>query len=558
MGTRSKSVKEEDSLRVAHGGQAPRGDGHTDDIRIITDVPELRPARPARAGWWSYTRALTAIALAVAIVVGIGGKVWWDDWFDRYVGPQHDVAIEASPDQMSALARILASRQGDIPLVLNYHNITPDVTDKLYDVTAANFKAQMALLAEAGYVSLTGQQYVDYLKGEFEPKPNSFLLTFDDGASGTFRYADRILAEHSFNGVVMLISGSVSKNPPYYLTWQQIRRMQRSGRWDFASHSAASHAQVKIQGGGVGSAIANRHVVEGGRETLSEMRRRVRGDLEQVSQDFEREGIELVPLFAWPFSQTAVGDSSRREHSAADTAAAKVALKEANRRYIATFTNVESPVPATDKHFESSPIERLEIRISHSLQEFVNRVMGTQELPAGKKYKLPQQHAYWTNYYADAATPARSESPDVVTLPEDELSYLGEWAVAATHDWQSYEVTAEAGDKHSPRGTVAEIRVDTHGSSRVTLRATRSDVGVFVRESGVTNLVQRFEIDNPVTVRASVNAETNQIRIRVGGNKPLKFKRPDSSLPLGPLAVYLEGDSDSRPVLQDMSITGGK
>lgn len=558
MGTTSRDVEESDSLKVMDVADGPRGAGYCDDLRIVADVPVPERPQSLRPGWWSYTRALTAVAVAMAIVAGIGCKVWWDDWFDRYVGPQHDVAIEASSDRMSSLSRLLATRQGDIPLVLNYHNITPSKTNKLYDVTAANFKAQMALLAEAGYVSLTAQQYVEYLNGEFEPKPNSFLLTFDDGASGTFRYADRILAEHSFNGVVMLISGSVSKNPPYYLTWQQIRRMEQSGRWSFASHSALSHTQVKVRGGSTGSAIANRLVTDEGRETLNEMRRRVRADFDQVAEDFDREGVQLVPLFAWPFSQTAVGGSSRREHSAADIAGAKVALQEANRRYVATFTNVESPVPATDGDFEDSPIERLEIRVSHTLQEFVDRVMSTQELPPDKQYKLPQQHPYWTNHYADAATPARSELPGEVTLPEDALSYLGEWAVAATHEWESYEVKADVGDVLSPRGTVSEIRLDTKNNSRVTVRATRSDVSVFVRASGLTRLVERFEIDKQVTVTASVRSKGNQIRVVVGDNKPLRIKRPDSSDSLGPLAVYLEGNSDSRPVLQNMSVRGGK
>ncbi|MEK8172151.1 polysaccharide deacetylase family protein [Streptomyces sp. M19] len=65
----------------------------------------------------------------------------------------------------------------------------------------------------------------------------SVYLTFDDGAQGLWRYADPVLARHRMRAAAFLITRHVGGRHSYYLSWDEVGRMARSGRWDFQSHT---------------------------------------------------------------------------------------------------------------------------------------------------------------------------------------------------------------------------------------------------------------------------------------------------------------------------------
>jgi len=261
-------------------------------------------ARPAPR-WTAYTlRATSAlIVLAVmAVPVGVGIRWWPSDVGQRTTTP----AAQLSASQLTAYANFASSEPVAAPLVISYHDIEPEGSSASpYTVSPAALEEHMAMLKAAGFTSITAEQMVAYLDGEPIP-PRSVLITFDDGAKGIWRFADRILERHGFHATAFIITSSVGTRQPYYLTWHEMRRMRDSGRWDFGGHTDDGHRY--IQGGSddndSGPYLLTREWLgDAGRlETLDEWRRRVTADLDASIARMADEGFERPLLFAHPFA----------------------------------------------------------------------------------------------------------------------------------------------------------------------------------------------------------------------------------------------------------------
>jgi peptidoglycan/xylan/chitin deacetylase (PgdA/CDA1 family) len=86
----------------------------------------------------------------------------------------------------------------------------------VYDgVTAQRFEREMALIAHAGYRTITLDALLRHLRGEpvaLPPRP--FVLTFDGGPRGEFKASDAVLREHGFNAGVFVDTGRVGERDP--------------------------------------------------------------------------------------------------------------------------------------------------------------------------------------------------------------------------------------------------------------------------------------------------------------------------------------------------------
>jgi hypothetical protein len=131
------------------------------------------------------------------------------------------------------------------------------------------------------------------------------LVTFDDSTKGTWIYADPILAASKFRAVSFAITGWVATHQPYYLTWEELRHMQESGRWDLESHSRLGHQRLPIDASGaMAPALINRLWLPDQHrlESLDEFTERVRADLVGSRADLVEHGFPEPALFAYPFS----------------------------------------------------------------------------------------------------------------------------------------------------------------------------------------------------------------------------------------------------------------
>ncbi len=122
------------------------------------------------------------------------------------------------------------SQQITQPTVLMYHSIVApgapapggrEAGADLYDVTAENFRAQLAWLKEHLCRSITIRKNLT----AFSTK--EILLTFDDGEMNNYTVALPLLKEFGFTGHFFLIARRIGKEG--YMGWEQIRQLNADG-----------------------------------------------------------------------------------------------------------------------------------------------------------------------------------------------------------------------------------------------------------------------------------------------------------------------------------------
>ncbi len=223
------------------------------------------------------------------------------------VGPGPDRAAFAAPDleptdAQLARWRALPPARGAIP-VLAYHGVNgrPDH----YSVTRRQFAEQMTMLRSLGFESISIAEYARFLHGATERLPKRpVLITFDDGRLDSYRGADKILAETGFRATMFAIAGHIEQDSPFYSTWDELRRMAKSGRWDVQEHAGIGHANVQYDAAGhKGPAYAYRQYTEGkGLESFAEFKRRVRHDILWAKRTMTAQLPGFAPWgFAVPF-----------------------------------------------------------------------------------------------------------------------------------------------------------------------------------------------------------------------------------------------------------------
>lgn len=148
--------------------------------------------------------------------------------------------------------------RGHVP-VFCFHSLEPE-----------SYGRKLEHLARNGYVTLSADEYFAFLAGRFEPPERAVVLTFDDGRSSLRTVGLPLMRRHGLKGIVFVIPGRTASRPgplpptlddvpagrttvaellareqgdDAFLSWEEMRDVQRSGLIDFASHSL-SHARV--------------------------------------------------------------------------------------------------------------------------------------------------------------------------------------------------------------------------------------------------------------------------------------------------------------------------
>lgn len=111
-----------------------------------------------------------------------------------------------------------------------YHGITAphapapperEMGAELYDVSAEQFRAQLAWLRDRHYRTITIQKNLDV----FSTK--EILLTFDDGEMSNCTIALPLLMDVGFTGHFFLIAKRIGKEG--YMGWKEIRQLHEAG-----------------------------------------------------------------------------------------------------------------------------------------------------------------------------------------------------------------------------------------------------------------------------------------------------------------------------------------
>ena len=126
-------------------------------------------------------------------------------------------------------------------LILMYHYIStpPSANDLLrygLSVTPDMFEAQLKLLSDNGFKTITLREMYDYL-AVGKPLPEKpIILTFDDGYLDNFTNAFPLLKQYGMTGTFFVLTGPADDGNPNYLSWNMIQVMSDNGM-DIQLHS---------------------------------------------------------------------------------------------------------------------------------------------------------------------------------------------------------------------------------------------------------------------------------------------------------------------------------
>ena len=121
--------------------------------------------------------------------------------------------------------------------VFVYHDIVEDESQIEYDymqTTAKQFEKQITGLMKLGYKPISYEDLVAYKNGEKAIPKWSFLITFDDGYTGVYKYAFEIAKKYNIPMTSFEISDTVGI--PGYYTWDEAREMKESGLMSIYLH----------------------------------------------------------------------------------------------------------------------------------------------------------------------------------------------------------------------------------------------------------------------------------------------------------------------------------
>ena len=121
--------------------------------------------------------------------------------------------------------------------VFVYHDIVEDESQIEFDymqTTAKQFEKQITGLMKLGYKPISYENLVAYKNGKKAIPKWSFLVTFDDGYTGVYKYAFKIAKKYNIPMTSFEISDTVGTTG--YYTWEQAKEMKESGLMSIYLH----------------------------------------------------------------------------------------------------------------------------------------------------------------------------------------------------------------------------------------------------------------------------------------------------------------------------------
>lgn len=129
-----------------------------------------------------------------------------------------------------------AARLARVPVIM-YHDILPQ-KQVFFDVTPAEFEADLRLIQKKGLTPMSLDQLVSHLSTGLPLPAKPVVLSFDDGYQGHYDYVYPLLKKYGYPGVFGIYTNKVGKKlGRSSLTWQELREMAADPLVTIASHS---------------------------------------------------------------------------------------------------------------------------------------------------------------------------------------------------------------------------------------------------------------------------------------------------------------------------------
>jgi peptidoglycan/xylan/chitin deacetylase (PgdA/CDA1 family) len=433
-----------------------------------------------------------------------------------------------------------AERPARAVAALAYHRILED--DNASDVTVARFRDQMETLKNAGWHAVTLEEFKAFLKGEQELPERSFLMTFDDGTKDSFYPVDPVLRALDYSAATfVIVHSSDTRGTTYYLTPEEIRFLQSTGRWSIGSHSFDGHRPHTVDAEGTeGLFFADRLYLpkESRNETPEEFQARVIKDLNLSKEELERRYGIVADTFAFP-----LGNETGIEGVANFPEGPSITLEEAEKVYSLGLLQTNGQVFSFNYPDPDAFIGwRIHVdhdwdgdRLLHELESGLPKDLPFEDDFSTDRGWLPSWGALGLgrNNLTLAATEERTSASTIL----DGTKLWDSYAFNAALDWQtgSAFLLADVVDSHTYRTCAfspgkAEIQSTTNGETRVLAQVEDPRIaygenvraGVRVRASTIEctweyeSIVEAYERDGTGGIGIQVwNEEPGTAALRV-------------------------------------------
>ncbi len=159
-------------------------------------------------------------------------------------GEAPEPTAEVGPDPAEEVVTEVASGPTtDRKIVTLCYHAMADASGSTYEIAIADFKEQLAALAEEGYQSVLPSQIADYFEGKADLPEKAVCITFDDGPESVLTVSKPAMDAHGYVGAAFLIADSVGAGGN--LTWDQVRELEAAG-WEIGSHTACHEKATKV------------------------------------------------------------------------------------------------------------------------------------------------------------------------------------------------------------------------------------------------------------------------------------------------------------------------
>jgi peptidoglycan/xylan/chitin deacetylase (PgdA/CDA1 family) len=180
-------------------------------------------------------------------------------------------------------------------------------------VSREELARQMAMLGQQGFETISIDDYSRWRHGEPVDMPaKPILIAFDGARLSTFRGADRVLQHHGFRATLFAPTAHIDSRNHELLMWKELKKMERSGRWDVQAEGTAGDEQVTVDANGAaGPAYAfRRYTRSEGIETFADWQQRVTRDVFAAREELVEHGFDPLALSvpAGDYGRTASND----------------------------------------------------------------------------------------------------------------------------------------------------------------------------------------------------------------------------------------------------------
>ena len=406
--------------------------------------------RTAEVRWrrvFGVTATWLVVVAAVAVPVAVARHVSRDPAPPSPIRAQTAAVAPVLDNVTVAQIEAFNEDRWGAPLVLSYHDVRPNDPDlpppNSYTISPELFASHVAVLQRLGFRSMTIAEYLAWDSGQPLDGPR-VLLTFDDGPSGLWRFADPILREAGMTAVAFIITGSIGTTK-YYLNWSEVAAMHAGGRWDFGGHTDAQHTKHSSTVVENGESQLVRRLAG---ETIAAGLQRVSADLDAMNASLIEHGLPAPRAFSWPFSMTS---------NDADPEFAAAVVDLIGERFPVNFTNALAGQPLLAERAITTPRPRLELVASVSEAAFAASIVWL--TPLAGKFAMAEHPELWmvSNRRLFASemldiVPTTNNAPPV-TFTDDSIRFAAA---------DSYSLIA-FGPRQSPVPSQRDVRTTVSG-----------------------------------------------------------------------------------------------